>query len=698
MIKKYVLLIIFLITVHVKAQTFMGNVGPINDLSENNFSLNISGLVPAAIDTTLFGLENICLNLTHTYNSDLKIQLIAPDGTTVLLCNGIGGGDDNFTNTCFNESATTPIINGTAPFTGDFTPQGDMGVVNNGQNPNGNWVLRITDNAGADIGDLLSWSLTFGNNPAQYYSFSSSNMPVVIINTNNQEIVQTGKITANMGIIYNGTGVRNYVTDSLNNYNGYIGIEIRGNFSSSLPQLPYDIETRDSLGNNLNVSLLGMPQENDWALIAMYNDKSFFRNMLAYKSSVSMGNWAPRSVLCEVILNGQYQGVYALSEKIKRDNNRVNIARLDSNEITWPDVSGGYILKTDYWDDNNSWQTQFTPPNHPDVNVHLVYQYPQADALAIEQKNYIQDFVNQFETALYGAQFADSINGYRKFISTKSFIDYFIVNELARNVDGFKKSCYYHKEKDNINGSIGKLKAGPVWDFDWAWKDIWDCSIFQANDGSGWSHLINDCGPDIYGTGWHTRLLEDPNFANELNCRWTSLRTTILDTSYLFNWIDSMAVYSFEAQERHYSLWGNMGVATGTPEVGNPAESYLQEISFFKAWIRRRINWLDANMPGNSNNCDILTNVSASKNAQETLSVFPNPFVNTIEIFVNENYGRAQLEIINAQGITVIEKEAIFEKYKSTKLVINSSLPSGFYTMRVKGEQINVSKKLIHLQ
>jgi hypothetical protein len=159
-----------------------------------------------------------------------------------------------------------------------------------------------------------------------------------------------------------------------------------------------------------------------------------------------------------------------------------------------------------------------------------------------------------------------------------------------------------------------------------------------------------------------------------------------------------MAVYSFEAQERHYSLWGNMGVATGTPEVGNPAESYLQEISFFKAWITRRINWLDANMPGNSNNCDILTNVSASKSAQETLSVFPNPFVNTIEIFVNENYGRAQLEIINAQGITVIEKEAIFEKYKSTKLVINSSLPSGFYTMRVKGEQINVSKKLIHLQ
>jgi len=680
----------------VKSQTFSGNVGSINDLNENNYNLNIINLNPAIIDTTVFGIENICINLNHTYDSDLKIQLIAPDGTTVLLCNAVGGGDDNFTNTCFNETATTPIFTGSAPFTGNFVPQGDMGFVNNGQNPNGTWVLRITDMAEQDSGNLLSWSLTFGNNPATYFSFSSSNMPVITINTYNQEIVQTGKITANMGIIYNGIGIRNYLTNFPTNYSGYIGIEIRGNFSSSLPQLPYDVETRDSLGNNLNVSLLGMPTENDWALIAMYNDKSFFRNMLAYNSSLSMGNWAPRSVLCELVLNGQYQGVYALTEKIKKDNNRVNISTLDSTEVNLPDVSGGYILKTDFWDDINSWQTT-SPIDHPEVNVHLVYYYPKPEALALEQKNYIQNFVYQFEIALYGSQFADSINGYRKYISTKSFVDYFIVNELARNVDGFKKSCYYHKEKDNINGNIGQLKAGPIWDFDWAWKDVWDCSIFQATDGSGWSHLVNDCNSDIFGTGWHVRLLQDTIFANQLNCRWTSLRTTILDTTYLFNWVDSMADYSFESQERHYNLWGNMGVATGTPEVGTPAQNYLQEISFFKAWIRRRITWLDANMPGNSNNCNILSELASTKKSQEIVTVFPNPFGSFFELSMSEFHGKVFLEIINAQGITVNKNEVVTEKNKSFKYFFDSNLPNGLYTIRIKGENLNVSKKIIRL-
>lgn len=672
--------------ISISAQTYTGGSGPINDATTNDFPLVVSGLSPATIDTNNFGLETICMNLTHTYDSDLEISIIAPDGTSKILASGLGGGGDDFTNTCFNGYVSTAISAGAPPFTGTFVPQGLMGMVNNGQNGNGTWILRVRDMAAQDVGNLLSWSLTFGNNPATYQTFSSSNMPIVVINTNSQTIVQTGKITADMGIIYNGVGVRNYMSDPFNNYNGKIGIEIRGNYSSILPQLPYEFETRDINGNNLDTSLIGMPSEHDWCLIAMYNDKAFMRNMLAYNSFTSMGHYGPRNQLCEVVLNGEYQGVYALTETIKRDNNRVDVAKLDPNETTWPDVSGGYILKNDYWDNSNSWLLNYSPIDHPTLPIHLVYVYPKYDVIVPQQKTHIQTFINDYETALYGPNFADTANGYRKYISTRSFIDYFIVNELSRNVDGFKKSAYFYKEKDQTAATPGKLKAGPVWDFDWAWKDIPGC-YFGVTDGSGWSYHINDCGPDVNGTGWFVRLLQDSAFANELNCRWTELRGTIFDTTNLFHYMDSIALYSNEAQARHYAYWGHMGQATGTPEVVPPRQSYQAEVDSLKAWILRRMIWMDANMPGNSNNCN-LTSVYATQNPNAAVNAYPNPFESDIHLsFMLAQPETIELELINALGQVVqpIQKEQhtgggtqVFTFHAS------ADLPPGIYLLRIK--------------
>lgn len=534
-------------------------------------------------------------------------------------------------------------------------------------------------------------SVLFGPTPNWFVApvtLQSSNMPIVVINTNSQPILQTGKITADMGIIYNGVGIRNYMTDPFNNYNGKIGIEMRGNYSASLPQKPYEFETRDVNGFGINVSLLGMPAENDWALIAMYNDKSFMRNTLSYWMFDQMGHWAPRSQLVEVVLNGNYKGVYALTETIKRDANRVDIAKLNVNETTWPGVSGGYILKTDYWDVSDSWQLSYSPIDHPGFDIHLVYVYPKPDTLVPQQKTYIQTFIYDYETALYGPNFTDTTNGWRKYLSDRSFIDYFIVNEMARNVDGFKKSAYFYKEKDDAaTGAIGKLKAGPVWDFDWAWKDIWDCSIFQATDGSGWSHHINDCGPDVYGTGWYIRLLQDSMFADELNCRWQEMRATLLDTTSLFLWMDSIAAYSSEAQARHYQLWGHMGQATGTPEVNPPAQTYQEEVDNLKDWIRRRILWLDANMFGNPNNCN-LTGVASNAAVPTEVNAYPNPFSATISLDIMLAQPEAvEIELVNALGQTVVPVQREEHNGNGAQVFTftpPADLPAGIYLLRVK--------------
>jgi subtilisin-like proprotein convertase family protein len=682
------------------AQTYTATPNSaINDNATTDYNLTVSGLSPSVIDTLNFGLETVCINLTHTWDSDLNIYIIAPDGTSSALTMGQGGSDDNYTNTCFNENASQSITAGSAPFTGTFRPMGEIGRVNNGQNGNGVWKLRVIDTYPADAGTVISFSVTFGNNPATYTPFTDSNLPIVVINTNNQSIPDDPQIMADMGIIYNGVGVRNNMTDPFNHYNGKIGIEVRGNYSASLPQKPYRFETWDINGNSINVPLLGMPSENDWALLATYNDKSFVRNTLANHLFDTMGHYATRSEFVEVVLNGEYQGIYMLSETIKRDNDRVDIAKLNITDITYPQISGGYIIKTDYWDNTNSWQTSYSPIDHPGYQIHLVYDYPAPDVIVPQQQTYIQTFVYDMETALYGPNFTDTANGYRKYISERSFMDYFYVNELARNVDGYKKSCHYYKEKDDSSGTIGKLKAGPVWDFDWAWKDIWDCSIFQATDGSGWSHHINDCSTDNYSPGWMIRFLQDSTFANELNCRWFDLRRNILDTTYMFHYIDSMAAYLNEAQQRHYAYWGHMGAATGTPEIQAPRQTYQQEIDSLKAWIARRIVWMDANMPGTLNGCSFTSVNEIGSQSNTPVNAYPNPFTNEINFSIYQDRPeQISVTILNSLGQEVIVPMVV-QGSTGTNYVnvpLPENLAEGIYVMRISSGNRVWTQTLIH--
>ena len=247
--------------------------------------------------------------------------------------------------------------------------------------------------------------------------FTGSDIPLVVIETNGGfPIPDEPKIKAHMKIIDHGPGSWNDPSDDGNIYSGNIGIERRGAYSASLPQKPYGFETRTPTGENLNVPLLGMPVENDWILLANYNDKSFLRNSLAGQLFRQMENYAPRTKHCEVMVNGTYQGIYVLTEKIKRDKNRVNIARLNATENDGDDVTGGYIFKTDYYSSNDSWISNFSPEDRPGEAVYFVYNYPKADEITDAQKDYIQSYVNSFEEVLHGADFRNSQTGYSAYI------------------------------------------------------------------------------------------------------------------------------------------------------------------------------------------------------------------------------------------------------------------------------------------
>ena len=521
---------------------------------------------------------------------------------------------------------------------------------------NGDYQLNINESVGLNAPD-------------------STNIPLIMINTNNQLIVDEPKINVDFKVIDNFPNSLNYPTDSGNIYSGIAGIEIRGSYSATLPQKPYGIETRDIQGNNNNVSLFGMPQENDWILIANYNDKTFLRNVLAFDLFEKMGHYAPRTKLCEVVVNDIYNGIYVFTEKIKRDNGRVDIAKLDLDDNFGDSLTGGYIFRVDYWNQNNSWISNYNNPNFPNDAVRYVYNYPDYDEITVQQKNYIQNLVGDFEDALWSNDFEDSIIGYRPYINTRSFIDYFIVNEFARNVDGFKKSRNFYKDKSSKDSLIF---AGPVWDFDWAYKDHSSSMI----NGSGWRH--NYSGPtDVKPPGWYIRLLQDTTFANELNCRYFNLRNTILDTTNIFSFIDSLSSMVSEPQNRHYTRWPILGINVGTPEVGNQPTSYSGEIIKFKSWINERLLWLDANMPGNC------PNVSFSENKKTYVVTYPNPSSDIVNIY-SETLLK-NIKLFDNVGRLTFKEENIYSK----NFQMNVSDLHGFFTFKIELSNKEVINKNI---
>jgi hypothetical protein len=343
-------------------------------------------------------------------------------------------------------------------------------------------------------------SVLFGPTPTWFtppFIFSDSNLPIVVINTNNQAIVDNPKIMADMGIIYNGPGNRNYLSDPFNEYNGKIGIEYRGSSSQWIyPKKSYGIETWDVNGNPIDSSLLGMPAESDWVLTSGYADKTLMKNEFTYWLWGEMGYYSPRGYPVEVVLNGAYQGVYFLGEKIKRDPNRVDIAKLQVTDIIGDELTGGYILKVDKATGSsaNSWTSVYPPANNPGGDpVDIIVHYPTDSNIVPQQFAYIHSFCDSFEIALNGPNFTDTAIGYRHFADEKTFVDYFIITEYTKNLDAYRSSCYFYKDK-NSNG--GKFRMGPVWDYDLAYGNANFCDTWLT---SGWAYQFNNVCP---GDSW----------------------------------------------------------------------------------------------------------------------------------------------------------------------------------------------------
>ncbi|RIX26584.1 CotH kinase family protein [Amnibacterium setariae] len=275
---------------------------------------------------------------------------------------------------------------------------------------------------------------------------------------------------------------------------GSAQVKGHGNSTWPLPKKPYKIKL------DAKASLLGMPANKHWVLLANYKDRSHLRNDVALFLGGRTGlAWTPDSRFVEVVLNGRYEGLYQLTEQVRIDDDRVAIDSLSSKDTSSTKITGGYLLERD---GNRDLATE-VGFDTATTGQPITMKDPETPTAA--QLAYIRDYVDDFEAALYSDHRGDPDTGYAKYIDVDSFVDWYIVEELVENADAFFSSAYFYKPRG------GKLTMGPLWDFD---LSTMDAGITKGK-AEQWY---------VKNLPWWSEFVKDPAFEQRVRDRWRVLK------------------------------------------------------------------------------------------------------------------------------------------------------------------------------
>lgn len=458
-------------------------------------------------------------------------------------------------------------------------------------------------------------------------SLSVSNLPIVRFNTKTRVIQDEPKIPVQMEIFDNGPGQLNQVSSSPT-ISTVAGVEYRGSTSQAdfyfLPgyvKKPYGIELwTDSTGVKAKkMSLVQMPEESDWVLNASYNDRSFMRDFIAQSLAGKIGLLHSNAKFVELIINDEYRGVYILMEKIKQGKNRVPISDLYPTENAGDDVTGGYLLKIDKTSGSPSttWKSNYTSGISATQKCEFQIEYPQYGVITQQQLIYIRDYINNWEQKLMTQDMNDPKASFRDYMDVSSFVNYFILNEATRNVDGYRLSTYLYKDKESLGG---KIKMGPAWDFNIAFGNA-DYLNGWKTDGFVYKAMENDGGKNDYWQVpfWWNKLVQDASFRKALATRWKEVRATFLNTNSINATIDSAQVALKDPLTRNFQKFPLMGKKIWPNYYVGATLS--DEVSWLKNWIQGRLVWLDAQM------AVFDSPILAVREENTSSTVFPNPSV-----------------------------------------------------------------------
>lgn len=342
------------------------------------------------------------------------------------------------------------------------------------------------------------------------------------------------------------------------------------------------IEIQDSLGEDVDIQIAYMPDESDWKLLNLYNDKSLIRTNTIYTLASELRVTAPRMTFCELIFEtdvdenlyaSDYRGVYAVTETIKQTRGRTDIADfstgLKGQEF---ETGGGYILKIDSAGDD---PTLFFTSEH---GFTFYYDYPKSEMLLDEEKAYIISDIAKIEQSVWGEDYTDADKGYRRYIDVDTLIDFIIINELGKNYDALTKDAYIYRDDGK------KLQFGPIGEFT---NFVGNTYYSAKND----VHISDVSGFVLMEHPFVKRLCSDEWFSKRLNARWQELRKSFLADEKLEKAVNSsIAAIDEPAIERNFSRWTELYDHVSQDKI---VDYYAKEASAVLIFLKSRAAWLD---------------------------------------------------------------------------------------------------------
>lgn len=377
-----------------------------------------------------------------------------------------------------------------------------------------------------------------------YDSIFNTGLPVVVINTPNSKSIHKSAFVQGALISIINSDLTFDLQDEMK-------IRGRGNTTWLMPKKPYKIKL------SKKQSVLGEAKDKEWVLITNYSDKTQLRNAIAlFMGQNSILDYTSSFHFVELILNGSHQGTYMLAEQQKISKNRVNVGE------------NGFLVEVDAREDTD------------DVSFHTPHMKQPFDIkdpkveIGDENYNYVSEYFCKAEEALYSLDFTDPLNGYTNYIDVDSFVEWYLINEIARNNDAYMyASCYMHLTRG------GKIKMGPLWDFDTSFGNI--------NYNDNW---LSE-GFYVKYADWIGRMFDDPAFVQKVKTRM----------AYFFDnkqkWLDQidlMADYLDKSQSYNEDIWHTMNEEVWPNYV--VCGSYSAEVDYLKQWLSDRIDWLHTNI------------------------------------------------------------------------------------------------------
>ncbi len=409
---------------------------------------------------------------------------------------------------------------------------------------------------GVVVGDTYMYRLGVGSNGSTPKTWSISvrstfvtpTLPVLRISTTGHAPVTSTDVyvPGTVAVEANGSPYQGFTA-------AVAQVRARGNSTAAAEKKPYKVKL------DKKASVLGLPAEKDWVLLANWFDRSNLRNVAALDiGAMVMPTWTPHHRLVEVVLNGDYRGVYLLTEQVEVGPDRVAVTEMTPQDVTGDAVTGGYLIEVDARLEENH-----EPGFRSSMNVPVVVKDP--EPAEPQQMVYIRSWVDDVERRLRSPDRADPTKGYRAVLDEESLVDWYLVQEVTRNQDVGFSSAFLHKDRGGI------LRFGPLWDFD---LSIGSQRGVAPQPVDGWQARTR--------MPWGQYLFQDPTLITAISTRWAEVRDDVLAVAAALP-VAGASISTATLSDA--ARWG----PSPTPAADDPA--------FLRSWMEQRVAWLDSQYP-----------------------------------------------------------------------------------------------------